>query len=133
VIQSTPPYRQRVQTSVKEPILLVMMPQVLEVYKCGINKMTELTNFKLVNMFHMQNTILTCDYQNSSIDEPKTLLNINLVSFDMLTSRAKPSRIGQYSYSAWCFLVFDQSCCYKTQTVLAAQLCGKRNLDSNFQ
>jgi len=110
-----------------------MMPKVLEIYKSDINKMTELNNFKLVNMFHMQNTILTCNHQNSSIDEPKTSFNIFLVSFDMLTSRAKPSRIGQYSYSAWCFVVFDESCCYKTKAVLAAKLCGKRNLDSNFK
>ena len=84
------------------------MPGVPETFKSVFDEMTHGTNFKLVNLFHAENANLTHEYLNASIDKPENRCNIHLVSFDILTSRAKPSCNGQHSYCAWSFGIFDE-------------------------
>jgi len=57
--------------------------------------MTYGTDFKLINLLHADNAHLTHKDLNTSIDELENRWNIHLVSYDTLTSRAKPSSDGQ--------------------------------------
>jgi len=108
-ILTTPPHGHPALVSAFEPILVVTMPGVAETFKTVIDEMTHGTEFKLVNLLHAENPNLTRENQNTSIDEPENRWNIHHVSYDTLTSRAKPSSNGQLSYSAWSFGIFDDS------------------------
>jgi len=114
-IQTTPPHGHPALVSALEPILVVTMPRVAETFKTVIDEMTHGTDFKLVNLFHAENANLTHEDLNTSIDEPENRWNIHLVSYDTLTSRAKPSSNGQLCYCAWSFGIFDESHRYTTQ------------------
>ena len=96
-IQTTPPQGHPALTSALERILVVTMAGVAEMFKSVINEMTYGTKFKLVNWLHTVNTNLTLEDQNTTIDEPANRWNFHLVSYDTLTSRAKPSINGQLS------------------------------------
>jgi len=113
-IQTTPPHGHPALVSALEQILVVTMPGVEETIKTVIDKMTNGTEFKLVNSLQGENANLTHEDLNTSIDEPENRQNIHLVSYDTLTSRAKPSSNGQLSYCAWSFGIFDESHRYKT-------------------
>jgi len=113
-IQTTPPHGHPALVSALEQILVVTMPGVEETIKTVIDKMTNGTEFKLVNSLQAENANLTHEDLNTSIDEPENRQNIHLVSYDTLTSRAKPSSNGQLSYCAWSFGIFDESHRYKT-------------------
>ena len=113
-IQSTPPQGHPALTSAFEPILVVTMPRVAETFKSVIDKMTYGTNFKLITMLNAENANLTQDNLNTSIDKPENRWNIHLVSYDTLTSRAKPSSNGQLSHCSWSFGIFAESHQYKT-------------------
>jgi len=114
-IQTTPPHGHPTLESVLEPILVVTMAGVAESFKTVIDEMTHGTEFKLVNLLHAENANLTHEDPNTSIDEPENRWNIHHVSYDTLTSRAKPSSNGQLSYCAWSFGIFDESHRYKTK------------------
>jgi len=94
---------------------MVTMPGVAESFKTTIDEKTHGTEFKLLNMLHAENANLTHEDLNTSIDEPEIGWNIHLVSYNTLTSRAKPSSNGQLSNSAWSFGIFDESHRYKTK------------------
>jgi hypothetical protein len=85
------------------------MPGVVENFKTIINEMTHGTNLKLVNLLLAENANLTHENQNTSIHEPEHGWNIHLVSYDTLTSRAKPSSNGQLSQCSWSLGIFDES------------------------
>jgi hypothetical protein len=68
-IQSTPPNRYPVLTSAFEPILVLSMSRVAVTFKSVIDKMTYGTNFKLINMMHVENANLTHTGLNTSIDK----------------------------------------------------------------
>jgi hypothetical protein len=108
-IQSTPPHGHAALISALEPILVVTMPGVAETFKSVIDEMTFGTDFKLVNLLLAENANLTQEDLNTSIDEQENRWNIHLVSYDTLTSRAKPSSNGQLSYCSWSFGIFDES------------------------
>jgi len=112
-IQTTPPYGHPALISAHEPILVVTMPGVAETFKTVIDEMTHGTDFKLVNLLLAENANLTHEDLNTSIDEPENRWNIHLVSYDTLTSRAKPSSNGRLSYCSWSFGIFDESHRYK--------------------
>ena len=59
---------------------------------------------------------------NTCLDEPQIRWNIHLVSYDTITSRAKPSSNGQLSHCSWGFGIFDQSHCYKTKNCVGWQI-----------
>jgi hypothetical protein len=90
-IQTTPPHGHPALISAHDPILAVTMPAVAETFKTVIDEMTHGTDFKLVNLLHPENAHLTHGDLNTSIDEPEIRWNIHLVSYETLTSRAKPS------------------------------------------
>jgi hypothetical protein len=114
-IQATPPHGHSALVLGLEPILVVTMPGVAQTFKTVIDKMTHGTDFKLVNLLHAENASLTHGNQNTSIDKPENRWNIHLVSYDTLTSRAKPSSNGQLSYCEWSFGIFNESHWYKTK------------------
>jgi hypothetical protein len=47
------------------------MPRVAETFKTVIDEMTHGTDFKLVNLLHPENTNLTQEDLNTSIDKPE--------------------------------------------------------------
>jgi hypothetical protein len=112
-IQSTPPQGHPALTSAFEPILMVTMHGVAETFNSVIDEMSHGTNFKLINLLHAENANLTHEDLNTRIDEPEIRWNIHLVSYDTLTSRAKPSSNGQLSHCSWSFEIFDESHRYK--------------------
>jgi len=108
-IQTTPPHGYSALGSALKPILVVTMPGVAENFKTVIDEITHGTDSKLVNLLHDKNVQFTDEDQNTSIDEPENRWNIHLVSYDTLTSRAKPSCNGQLSHCAWSLGIFDES------------------------
>jgi len=90
-IQSTPPHGHPALTSALEPILVLTMPRVAETVKSDIDKMTPGTDFKLVTFLHAEHVNHTHEELLTRIEEPENGWNIHLVSYDTLTSRAKPS------------------------------------------
>jgi len=121
-IRSTPPQGHPAPTSACEPMLVVTMPGVAETFKTVIDKMTYRTNFKLITLSHAENANLTHEDLNTSGDEPENRSNIDLMSYDTLTSRAKPSSNGQLSHCPWSFGIFDESHWDKTKIVWAGEL-----------
>jgi hypothetical protein len=107
-IEITPPHGHPALVSAHEPILVVTMPWVAEMFKTVIDEMTQGTNFKLINLFHPENANLTHKDLNTSIDEPENRWNIHLVSCNTLTSRAKPASNGRLSNCSWRFGIFDE-------------------------
>jgi hypothetical protein len=97
-IQPTPPHRHPTLVSAHEPFLVVIMPSVAEMFKTVINEMTYGTELKLVNLLPDGNANFPHPDLNTSIDKPESRWNIHLVSYDTLSSRAKPSCNGQLSY-----------------------------------
>jgi len=91
------------------------MPGVKDMFKSSIDEMTYGTDFKLLNLLHPENADLTHKDLNTSIDEPENRWNIHIVSYDTLTSRAKPSTNGQLSHCSCSFGIFDESHWYKTK------------------
>ena len=76
------------------------MPGVAETFKGVIDEKTRGTDFKLINLLHAENANLTYKNLNASIEKPENRWNIHLVSYDTITSRAKPSSNGQLFYCA---------------------------------
>jgi len=113
--QTTPPHREPALISAHEPILVVTMPRVAETFMTIINEMRYGTDFKLVNLLLAENANITQNDLNTTIDEPENQWNIHLVSYDTLTSRAKPSSDGRLSHSSWSFGFFDDSHRYRTK------------------
>jgi hypothetical protein len=68
-IQSSPPQGHAALTSAFDPILVVMMPGDAETFKSDIDEMTYGTDFKLINSLHRENTNLTHQNHNTSIDK----------------------------------------------------------------
>jgi hypothetical protein len=132
-IQSTPPHGHPALISALEPILVVTMPGVAETFKSVIDEMTFGTDFKLVNLLHAENANLTHEDLNTSIDEPENRWNIHLVSYDTLTSRAKPSSNGQLSYCSWSFGIFDESHRYKTKNSVGWQIAMNAKIGFKLQ
>jgi SNF2 family DNA or RNA helicase len=121
-IQTPPPHGHPALVSALKPILVVTMPGVAETFNTVIDEMTHGTDFKLVNLLHAKNASLTHEDLNTSIDEPENWWNMHLVSYDTLSSRAKPSSNGQLSYCAWSFGIFDESHQYKTKNSVGWQI-----------
>jgi hypothetical protein len=89
------------------------MPGLADSFKTVIDDMTHGTDVKLVNLLHSENVNLTDQDLNTSIDKPEKRWNIHLVSYDTLTSRAKPSSNGWLSHCTWSFGIFDEFHRYK--------------------
>jgi len=132
-IQTTPLHRHPALVSALEPILVVTMPGVAETFKTVIDEMTHGTDFKLVNLLHAENANLTHQNLNTSIDKPENRWNIHLVSYDTLTSRAKPSSNGQLSNCAWSFGIFDESHRYKTKNSVGWQIMMNAKIGFKLQ
>jgi len=132
-IQTTPPHGHPALVSALEPILVVIMPGVAETFKTVIDEMTHGTEFKLVNLLHAENMNLTHEDLTTSIDEPENRWNIHLVSYDSLTSRAKPSSNGQLYYCVWRFGIYDESHRYRTKNIVGWHIVMMRKLDSKFK
>jgi hypothetical protein len=132
-IQSTPPHGHPGLISALELILVVTMPRVAEIFKSVIDAMTQGTDFKLVNLLRSENVNLTHKDLNTSIDKPENRWNIHLVSYDTLTSRAKPSSNGQLSYCTSSFGIFDESHRYKTENSVGWQIAMNAKIGFKLQ
>jgi hypothetical protein len=132
-IQTTPPYGHPALLSAHEPILVVLMPRVAETFKNVIDEMTPGTDFKLLNMLHAESTNLTYEDLNTSIDEPENRWIIHLVSYDTLTSRAKPSSIGWLSHCSLSFGIFDESHGYKTKNSVGWRIAMNARIGFKLQ
>ena len=91
------------------------MPGVAETFKTVIDEMIYATDFKWVNLWHMEIAKLTHVDVNTSNDKLENRLNIRLVLSETLASRAQPSSNGQLPSCAWSFGIFDESHRYKTK------------------
>jgi hypothetical protein len=109
------------------------MPGVAETFKNVINKITHGTKFKLVNLLHAENANLTHEDLNTCIDEPENRWNIHLVSYETLTSRAKPSSNSQLSYCAWSSGIIDESHQYKTKNSVGWQIAMNAKIGFKLQ
>jgi hypothetical protein len=132
-IQSTPPNGDPGLISAVESILVVTMPGLAETFKQVIGEMTHGTDFKLFNLLHAKNPNLTHQDLNTSIDKPENRWNIHHVSYDTLTSRAKPSSSGQLSYCALSFGIFDESHQYKTKQSVGWHIAMNVNIGFKLQ
>jgi hypothetical protein len=132
-IQTTPPLGYPALISAHEPILVVTMPGVAETFKTVINMMTQGTDFKLVNLWHPEYAYLTHEDLNTSIDELENKWNIHLVSYDTLTSRAKPSSNGQLSHSSWSWGIFDEFHRYKRKNTVGWRIATKTRIGFKLQ
>jgi hypothetical protein len=132
-IQTTPPHGHPAHISAHEPILLVTIPGVAETFKTVIDKMTHGTNFKLINLLYAENANLTHEDLNTSIDNSVNRWNFHLVSYDTLTSRAKPSSNGRLSHCTWSFGIFDESHRYKTKNSVGWQIATNAKIGFKLQ
>jgi len=132
-IQTTPPHGHPALVSALEPILVVTMPGVAETFKTVINEMRHGTEFKLVNLLYAENANVTHEDLNTRIDKPEIRWNIHLVSYDTLTSRAKPSSNGQLSYYVWSFGIFDEFHRYKTKNSVGWQIAMNAKIGWKLQ
>jgi len=132
-IHTTPPDWHPVLTLTVEPILVVTMPGVADTFKSVIEEMTYGTNFKVLYLLHMENVNLTHEDLNSSIDEPEIWLNIHLVSYDTISSGAKPLSNSQLSYCSWTCGIFDKSHQYKTKNSVGWQIAIRMRISFKLQ
>ena len=132
-IQTTPPHGHPAHISAHEPILVVTMPGVAEIFKTVIDEMTLGTNFKLVNMLQAENVNLTQEDLNTSIDELENQWNIHPVLYDTLTSRAKPSSNGWLSHCSWNFRIFDETHQYKTRNSVGRRIVTNARIGFKLQ
>jgi hypothetical protein len=98
-----------------------------------IDKITFATDFNLINLLYTANVNLTHEDLNTSIDEPENRWNIHLVSYNTLTSRAKPSSNGQLSYCSWRFGIFDEFHWYKTKISVGWQIAMNARIGFKLQ
>jgi hypothetical protein len=132
-IQTTPPHRHPALVSAHEPILVVTMSRVAETFKTVIDEMTHGCEFKLVNLLHSENADLTHEVLNTSLDVPENRWNIHLVSYDTLTSRAKPSSNGRLSHCLWSFGIFNESHRYQTKNNVGWLIATNARIGFNLQ
>jgi hypothetical protein len=132
-IHTTPPHWHPALISAHEPILEVTIPGVAESFKTLIVKMTHGTDFKLINLLHVDNANRTHENLNTSIDEPEKRCYIHLVSYDILTSRAKPSSNGRLTHCSWSFGVLMSGIGMRRKIVWAGESRLIREMDSNFK
>jgi hypothetical protein len=72
-MQSNPPLGHPALTSAFEPILVLIMPGGAETFQTVIDDMTYGTNLKLIILMHTENTNLTHEKLNTSIDETENV------------------------------------------------------------
>jgi len=132
-IQKTPPYGHAVLVSALEPILLVTMPGVPETIKTVNDEMTHGTHSKRVNILHAENVNLSHKDLDTRSEKPEIRWNMHLLSYETLTSRAKPSSNGKLSYCAWSFGIFDDSHWYKTKHSVGWQIVINAKIEFKVQ
>jgi SNF2 family DNA or RNA helicase len=132
-IQTTPPHEHPALISAHKPILELTMHGVAETFKTVIDEMTHGTDFNLVDLLHAENTNLTLEDLNTSIDEPENRWNICLVSYDKLTSRAKPSSTGRLSRCSWSSGIFDELHRYKTKNSVGWRIAKNARIGCKLQ
>jgi hypothetical protein len=78
--------------------MVITIPRVEEAFKSVLDEMTPGTDFKLAKLSHAENTNLTQNVLNISIDELENGWNIHPDLLHNFTSKAKLSSNGQLSY-----------------------------------
>jgi hypothetical protein len=114
-IQQPAPQGPPALQSALEPILVAKNPGVTESVNSVIDKKKNGTEFKLINLLHMEHANLTPHYVNSNIHKVETCWNIHLGSYDIVISSAKLSSNKQLSYWACSFWMVDESYQYMSR------------------
>jgi hypothetical protein len=70
-IQTTPHHGHPALVSALELLLVVTLPGMVQTMKIVINEKTHETDFKCINLLHANNTNLTYEDPNTSIDQPE--------------------------------------------------------------
>jgi hypothetical protein len=112
---------------------MVTIPGVVETFKSVFDKITYGTTFKLINLLHTENANLTSDDLKTSIAKLENWWNVQLVSYDTLTSRGKPSSNGQLSHCLWSFGIFDKSHWYKMKSIVAWRMAMNARIGLKLQ
>jgi hypothetical protein len=84
-------------------------------------------------LLHPENEYLTHEDLNTSIEQPGNRWNIHLVSYDTLTSRAKPSSNGRLTHCFWSFGIFDMSHRYKPKNSMGWQIATNARFGFKLQ
>jgi len=95
--------------------------------------MTYGTKVELIYSFHVGIANLTHQDRNTSIDELQYWWNIHLVTYDTVTSRAKPSSTSELSYCSWSFGICDKFHQYMTRNSVGSQFVTNARIVFNFQ
>jgi len=132
-IQTTLPQGHPALLLAHERILVVRIPGVAVTFNDVIDERTHGTDFKLINLLHPENANLTQEDLSTSIDEPENQWNIHHVSYDTLTSRAKPSSDGWLSKCAWILWIFDESHSSKTQNSVGWRIATNATIRFKLQ
>jgi len=69
----------------------------------------------------------------TTIDKPENWWNIHLVSYDTLTSRATPLRIGRLSHCSWSFGISDVSHRYRTKNSVGCRIATNARIEFKLQ
>jgi len=109
------------------------MPGGAQTFKSVNDKMTHGTDFKLLHLLQTKNANLTHENLNTIIDEPETRCNIHLVSYETISSRAKPSSNSQLSYFSWSFGIFVESHWYRTENSVGWQIAMNAIIGFNLE
>jgi hypothetical protein len=113
--------------------MVVTMPKVAQIFKTVIDEMTHRSDVKLVNLLHIETANFMHEDLNTSIDEPENRRKIHLVSYDTLTSRAKPSSNGWLSHYSWSFGSCDESYWEKTKNSVGCRIATNASIVFNLQ
>jgi len=132
-IQKTPLQGHPALISALESILVVTMHGVAERFKSVIDEMTYSTDFNIINLLHTEYANLPDENLNTCLDKPETRWNIHFVSYDTLTSRAKPLSNGQLSHSSSSLGIVDESHCYKIKNSVVWQIAMNGRIGFKLQ
>jgi hypothetical protein len=121
-IQITIPQRHPSIISALEPVLVDTIPGEAETFNIVIDIMSYGTDFKLVNILHVDTTNHADKYLNTSINEWEIHSNIDFDIYDILRSRGKPGRNRQHSYCTRSVGIFDEFLRENTTTSVGLQI-----------
>jgi hypothetical protein len=108
--------------SALDAILVVTIRSRAETYLSVIHKMTHGIDLTVVMLLHTKHVNFTDKDLKSGIDNPEKGWYIHPVSYDTLTSTAKPSYYSQFSYSEWSLGNDDQYHPFQTNNSMGWQI-----------
>lgn len=112
-MQATPAQQHLEMTSAVDPFEVVTGSGEAGIFRNVINRMRYGTNYKLVNLSDPETVNLTNEDLNTSIDKPESRWHVQLVLYNTITFRVKPSSNSQSLHCSWSFWIYNDSCRFK--------------------